>query len=111
MFYSSQTRGETRYLQGAVFRILLFQSRADELASTMGGKPESRRILWKSWLVLSDDSGAARVGPMMRWFSEGRCDKRTNVQPLNSLGITKIWGGNLIKNWVSYSKFVWVIGH
>lgn len=98
MFYSSQTQGETRYLQGAVSRILLFQSRADELASTMGGKPESRRIFWKSWLVLSDDNGAAREGLMMRWFREGRCDKMTNVQPLNSLGITKnMGGGNLIK--------------
>lgn len=54
-----------------------------------------RRILWKSWLVLSDDNGAAREGLMMRWFSEGRCDKMTNVQPLNSLGITKIWGGGI----------------
>ena len=79
MFNSSWTLGKTRHLQGEVFRILLLQNRADELASTMKGKSEPTRLLWKSWSVLSEDNGSTRKGLMMKWLSEGRCDKTVNV--------------------------------
>ena len=79
MFNSSWILGKTRHLQGEVFRILLLQSRADELASTMKSKSEPTRLPWKSWSVLSEDNGSTRKGLMMKWLSEGRCDKMINV--------------------------------
>lgn len=72
MFNSSWILGKTRHLQGEVFRILLLQSRADELASTMKDKSEPIRLLWKSWSVLSEDNGSATKGLMMKWFSVTR---------------------------------------
>lgn len=77
----------------------------------MPGEAESKGIVWKSWLMLSDDMGAAREGLMIRWLSEGGCDNEIYVQHLISLGIIEMPGGkDLIKHQVSYSKFEWVIG-
>lgn len=80
-------------------KFFFFKIGADELASTLGGKLESKRILWKSWLVSSDDKGSVRGEILMRWLGESRCDNKIQVQHLNFLGITEILGrGELIKN-------------
>ena len=49
--------------------------------------------------MLSEDNGSTRKGLMMKWFSEGRCDKMINVWYLNSPGITKNirWGNGILK--------------